>query len=116
MCGIVCGATAAILALASPAFADGDGGTIYQRDVHTYEYQRAAPPVVVERRVVPAPVVTETVVVRRPVVVVQPPVVVEDYPVYAAPLYRTPRVYAYGAFPAWRGGGWGHRRHFPGHW
>ena len=36
-----------------------------------------------------APVVSETVVVRRPVIVEPPPLVVEEYPVYPAP-----RVYA----------------------
>ena len=82
----------------------------YEREVHTYEY-RTAPPVVVE----PAPIVSETVVVRRPVIVAPPPVVVDEYPVYAAPrVYAAPPVYAY-AGPVWRGG-WGHRGHFRGRW
>ena len=49
-----------------------------------------------------APVLSETVVVRRPVVVAPPPVVVEEYPVYPAPpmsvaprVYASPPVYAY---------------------
>jgi hypothetical protein len=45
----------------------------------SYEY-RTSPPVVVEES---APVVSETLVVRRPVIVAPPRVVVEDYPVYA---------------------------------
>jgi len=99
---------ATALVFASPAMAadlsyiDGPG---YEREVHTYEH-RVAPPVVVEER---APVVSETVVVRRPVVVAPPRGVVEEYPVYAAP-----RAYAY-AGPGWRGG-WGYRRHFHGGW
>jgi hypothetical protein len=100
-----------VLALASPAaaadlsvtrYSQGPG---YEREVDVREY-RTAPPVVVEE---PAPVVSETVVVRRPVVVAPPRVVVEEYPVYPAP-----RVYAY-AGPGWRGG-WGYRRHFHGGW
>jgi hypothetical protein len=80
----------------------------YER--HTYEY-RTAPPVVVEQ---PAPVVAETIVVRRPVIVAPPRVVVDEYPVNAAPrVYAAPPVYAY-AGPVWSGG-WGHRRHFRGH-
>ena len=83
----------------------------YEREVQTYEY-RTAPPVIVEE---PAPVVSETVVVRRPVIVAPPPVVVDEYPVYAAPrVYAAPPVYAY-AGPAWRDG-WGHRHHFRGRW
>jgi hypothetical protein len=83
----------------------------YAPEFHTYEY-RTAPPVVIEE---PAPVVSETVVVRRPVIVAPPPVVVDEYPVYAAPrVYAAPPVYAY-AGPVWRDG-WGHRRHFRGRW
>jgi hypothetical protein len=89
----------------------------YEREVHPYAY-RPAPPVVVEES---APVLSETVVVRRPVVVAPPPVVVEEYPVYPAPpmsvaprVYASPPVYAY-AGPGWRGG-WGHRRYFGGRW
>jgi hypothetical protein len=76
----------------------------YEREA-SYGY-RTAPSVVVEER---APVVSDTVVVRRPVVVAPVPVVVDEYPVYAAP-----RVYAYGG-PAWRDG-WGYRRHFHRGW
>ena len=108
---------ASALALASPAVAADLRVTpysevpSYEREVHPYEY-RTAPPVVVE---VPAPVVSETVVVRRPVIVAPPPVVVDEYPVYAAPrVYAAPPVYAY-AGPVWRDG-WGHRRHFRGRW
>jgi hypothetical protein len=40
-------------------------------------------------------------VVRRPVIVAPPPVVVDEYPVYAAPrVYAAPPVYAY-AGPGW---------------
>ena len=104
---------ASALALASPAMANGvtphSEVPSYEREVHPY---RTAPPVVVEE---PAPIVSETVVVRRPVIVAPPPVVVDEYPVYAAPrVYAAPPVYAY-AGPAWRDG-WGHRRHFRGRW
>jgi hypothetical protein len=75
----------------------------YERHTHTYEY-RSEPRVVVTE---PAPVTTETIVVRRPVVVRPPRVVVEEYPVYE------PRLYAY-AGPRWRG--WGHRHHFHRGW
>ncbi|MGC2336315.1 MAG: hypothetical protein WA625_11140, partial [Pseudolabrys sp.] len=62
-----------------------------------------------------APAVSETLVVRRPVIVAPPPVVVDEYPLYAAPrVYAAPPVYAY-AGPAWREG-WGHRRHPRGRW
>jgi hypothetical protein len=48
-------------------------------------------------------------------IVAPPPVVVDEYPVYAAPrVYAAPPVYAY-AGPVWRDG-WGHRRHFRGRW
>ena len=77
----------------------------YEREASTYDY-RTAPPVVVEER---APVVSETVVVRRPVVVAPAPVVVDEYPVYAER-----QAYAY-ASPVWRGG-WGYRRHFHRGW
>jgi hypothetical protein len=116
---------ATALALASPAVAADLPVTRYGEvpsyERHTYEY-RTAPPVVVEE---PAPVVSETVVVRRPVIVAPPPVVVDEYPVYAAPrVYTAPPVYAY-AGPVWRDGwgprpvwrdGWGHRRHFRSRW
>jgi hypothetical protein len=102
---------ASVIALASPVMAADLPVTgysqvpTYHRQVEVNEY-RTAPPVVVEEE--PAPLVSETVVVRRPVVVAPPRVVVEEYPVYPAPLY------AY-AGPVWRGG-WGHRRHFHGGW
>jgi hypothetical protein len=106
---------ASALALASPAVAADLPITPYREapsyERHTYEY-RSAPPVVIEEQ---APVVSETVVVRRPVTVAPPPVVVDEYPVYAAPrVYAAPPVYAY-AGPVWRDG-WGHRRHFRGRW
>jgi hypothetical protein len=41
-------------------------------------------------------------------------VVVDEYPVYAAPRVYAAPVYAY-AGPVWRDG-WGHRRHFRGRW
>ena len=98
-----------VFALASPAVAADLPVTPYSeippREAIPYEH-RAAPPVVVEEA---APVFSETIVVRRPVVVAPPRVVVEEYPVYAAP-----RLYAY-AGPGWRGG-WGYRRHFHGGW
>ena len=107
---------ASALALASPALAadlpvprysEVPG---YEREVHPYEYRNA--PVVVEE---PAPVVSETLVVRRPVIIAPPPVGVDEYPLYAAPrVYAAPPVYAY-AGPAWRDG-WDHRRHFRGRW
>ena len=107
---------ASALALASPAAASDlpiapyASGPTYERETHIYEH-RTAPRVVGEE---PAPVATETVIVRRPVVVTPPRVVVEEYPVYAAPrVYAAPPVYAY-AGPGWRHG-WGHR-HFHGGW
>ena len=106
---------ASALALASPAVAADlpvprySEIPSYERQVLPYGYR---PPVVVEEW---APVVSETVVVRRPVIVAPPPVVVDEYPVYAAPrVYAAPQVYAY-AGPVWRDG-WGHRRHFRGGW
>jgi opacity protein-like surface antigen len=107
---------ASALALSSPAVAADlpvprySEVPSYERELPTYEYW-SAPPLVVEE---PAPIVSETVVVRRPVIVA-PPVVVDEYPVYAAPrVYAAPHVYAY-AGPVWRDG-WGHRRHFRGRW
>jgi hypothetical protein len=82
----ILGAASAI-ALASPAVAADlsvprySDVPSYERELHSYEY-RTAPPVVVEE---PAPVVSETVVVRRPVIVAPPQVVVDEYPVYATP-------------------------------
>jgi hypothetical protein len=111
----ILGATSA-LALASPAAAADlpvtpyGGVQGYEREAYTYEY-RTAPPVVVEER---APLVSETVVVRRPVVVAPSPVVVEEYPVFRPRVYASPRAYAY-AGPG-RGGWWGHRHHFRGGW
>ena len=104
---------ASAFALASPAVA-ADLSVIpqvpsYERP--TYEY-RTAPRVVVEE---PAPVVSETVIVRRPVIVAPAPVVVDEYPVYATPrVYAAAPIYAY-AGPGWRHG-WGHRGHFRGRW
>src|SRR5690242_16032257 len=98
---------ASLLAFASSAMAadlsitrysDGPG---YQQEVRTYEYRPA--PVIVEH---PAPIVSETVVVRRPAVVAAP-VVIDDYPVYAPPA-----VYGYTG-PVWHRG-WGYRSHFRG--
>jgi opacity protein-like surface antigen len=104
---------ASALALVSPAVAADvpvprySEVPSYEREVPTYEYRRA-PPLVVEE---PAPVV----VVRRHVIVAPPPVLVDEYPVYAAPrVYAAPHAYAY-AGPVWRDG-WGHRRHFRGRW
>jgi hypothetical protein len=103
---------ASALALASPTVAAELPINGYSESYgRTYEY-RTAPPVVVEQ---PAPIVSETVVVRRPVIVAPPPVVVDEYPVYAAPrVYAAPHAYAY-AGPVWRDG-WGHRRYFRGRW
>jgi hypothetical protein len=111
MRNLILGAASA-LALASPAVASDLPVTSYSESyARSYEY-RTSPPVVVEES---APVVAETLVVRRPVIVAPPRVVVEDYPVYATPrVYAAPRVYAYEG-PGWRGG-WGHRRHFYGGW
>jgi hypothetical protein len=98
------------LALATPAVAADlyippyGTGPGYGPEVHAYEYRVAPPSVYVEE---PAPLVYETVVVRRPVIVAPPPAFVDEYPFYALP-----PPYAYG--PAWRGG-WDHRR-FYGPW
>ena len=106
---------ASALALASPAVAADLSVTPRYSEVPGYEREyeyRTAPHVVIEE---PAPVVSETLVVRRPVIVAPPPVVVDEYPLYAAPrVYAAPPVYAY-AGPDWRNG-WGHRRHFRGRW
>ena len=93
---------ASALALASPAvaadlqvtpYSENPG---YEQEVPPYAYE-AAPPYAYGT----AP----------PVIVAPPPVVVDEYPVYAAP-----PVYAY-AGRVWRGGwGWGHRGHFRGGW
>ena len=111
MRNLILGAASA-LAFSSPAVASDLPVTSYSESYsRSYEY-RTPPRVVVEES---APVVSETVVVRRPVVVAPPRVVVEEYPVYAAPrVHVAPRVYAY-AGPRWHGG-WGHRRHFHGGW
>jgi len=107
---------ASALALASPAGASDlpvapyANVPSYERHTHTYEY-RTAPPVVVAE---PAPVGSETIIIRRPMAVA-PPVVVDEYPVYSAPrVYVAPPVYAY-AGPGWRHG-WHHRSHFYGGW
>src|SRR3954462_9461627 len=101
---VILGAASA-LALASPATAADLPGETRSYEREAYEYQ-SAPPAIVEE----APVVSETVVVRRPVIVEPPPLVLEEYPVYPAPrVYAVrPPVYAY-AGPGWRGG-WGYRR------
>ncbi|WP_407157214.1 hypothetical protein [Bradyrhizobium sp. STM 3557] len=111
MRNVIFGAAGA-LALACPAVAADLPVVSYSESyARSYEY-RTPPPVVVEE---PAPVVSETVVVRRPIIVGPPRVVVEDYPVYAEPrVYAAPHVYAY-AGPPWRAG-WGYRRHFYGDW
>ena len=106
---------ASALALASPAVAADLQVTPYS-EVPSYEREayayRPTPRVFVEES---APVFSETFVVRRPVVVAPPPVVIEEYPVYAAPrVYTAPPLYAY-AHPVWRDG-WGHRRHYRGRW
>ena len=99
MRNLIFGAASA-LALASPAVASDLPVTSYSESyARSYEY-RTSPPVVVEES---APIVSETLVVRRPVIVAPPRGVVEEYPVYA---YES---------PGWRGG-WGHRRHFHGGW
>jgi hypothetical protein len=70
---LIMGAASA-LALASPAAAADlpvtpySSGPSYERETHSYEY-RTAPPVVVAE---PAPVASETVIVRRPVIVAPP--------------------------------------------
>ena len=104
---------ASALALASPAGASDlpvapyDDLPTYER--HTYEYQ-TAPAVVAQ----PAPVVSDTVIIRRPVILA-PRVVVEEYPVYPAPrAHVAPPAYAYGG-PGWRRG-WNYRHHSDGGW
>ncbi|MGB7827924.1 MAG: hypothetical protein WBL86_16750, partial [Pseudolabrys sp.] len=75
---------ASALALASPAVAADLSVTPRYSEVPGYEREyeyRTAPHVVIEE---PAPVVSETLVVRRPVIVAPPPVVVDEYPLYAA--------------------------------
>ena len=103
---------ASAFALASPAAASDlpvySNGPSYERETHTYEH-KTAPPVIAE----PAPVVSETVIVRRPVIVAPPRVVIDEYPVYAAPrVYAAPHVYAY-AGPVWHHG-WRHRGYYGG--
>jgi len=111
MRNLILGAASA-LALASPAVAaDLPVASYSESYARSYEYTTPSPLVVEES----APVVSDTVVVRRPVIVAPPRVVVEDYPVYAEPrVYAAPDAYAY-AGPGWRGG-WSHRRHFYGGW
>jgi len=73
--------------LAAPRYSEAPG----------YEYRTASPVVFQE----PAPVM-----------VAPPPVVIEDYPVYAAPpVYVAPPTYAYAGL-VWREG-WGHRGSLP---
>ena len=133
---------ASALVLSSPAMASDLAVTRYsevphhEREVRTKEVRTrevqtyTSPRVVVERRTAPrviveerAPVVSETVVVRRPPVIVErPPVVVAPPPVVVEPrrvvveeeypFYAEPSVYA-SAGPVWR---WGHRRHFRDGW
>jgi hypothetical protein len=105
-------AGAAVVALATPALA---ADLPVYRDGVSYRqsYRAPAPRVRVAPRVVDRTVVRETVVVRRPVVVARPRVIVEEYPVFAAPVYAPP-VVAYGG-PAFRPRFWGPRRHFVGH-
>jgi hypothetical protein len=104
--------TASALAIASPAMAADLAVTDYRESyVRSYEY-RASPRVVVEE---PAPVVSETVVVRRPMVVEPPPVVVEEETIYSRPrVYAAPPVYAYSG-ARWNPE-WGYRHHFRGGW
>jgi hypothetical protein len=111
MRNLILGAASA-LALCSQAMASDLPVTRYSESYgRSYEY-RPSQPVVVEE---PAPLISETVVVRRPVVVAPPRVVVEEYPVYAPPrVYAAPRLYAYEG-SGWRGG-WGRRHHFHGGW
>jgi hypothetical protein len=89
-------------------------GPTYQREVPRYEreYRAPAPRVTVVPRVIEEPVVSETVIIRRPVVVARPRVIIEEFPVYTAPR----QVYAYSAYPVWRGGPWGHRKRLFGRW
>ena len=110
MRNLILGAAGA-LALASPAIASDLSVPPYSEGYARPYVYRSAPPVIVEER---APVVSETVVVRRPVMVAPPPVVVEEYPVYERRIYAGPPAYAY-AGPPWRGG-WGYRRHYYGGW
>jgi len=104
--------TATALEIASPAIASDLPATGYREShVRTYEY-RTAPRVVVEEA---APVVSETMVVRRPVVVETPRVVVEERRIYSEPrVYAAPRVYTY-AGPRWRPGS-DYRHHLRDGW
>ena len=79
---------ASALALASPAVAADLSVTPRYSEVPGYEREyeyRTAPHVVIEE---PAPVVSETLVVRRPVIVAPPPVVVDEYPLYHCMRHR----------------------------
>jgi len=96
MRSVILGAASA-LAVASPAWAADLAITRYS-EVPAYAYERA-PAIVVEER---APIVSETVVVRRPAIVASAPVFVDEYPIYAPP------VYTYRG-PVWHAG-WGPRR------
>src|SRR5437870_961911 len=109
------GALAAILAVASPAFADGlpaspysQGGEKY-REVHKYEREYRYP----EARVTIAPSVVSvpaSVVVEQPVVV-RRPVIVEREVVVAPRVVEVPSVYAYAIGPRFHRP-WGHRGRF----
>jgi opacity protein-like surface antigen len=93
---------ASALALASPAVAADLQVTPYSENPG---YEQEAPPYAYG---IAPPYMYGT---APPVIVAPPQVVVDEYPVYAAP-----PVYAY-AGSVWRGGwGWGHRGHFRGGW
>ena len=107
---------ASALALASPAvaadlqvtpYSENPG---YEQEVPPYEYGTAPPYAYGVAR----PYAPYAYGAAPPVIVAPPPVVVDGYPVYAAPrVYVAPPVYAY-AGPVWRPG-WAHR-HFHGGW
>jgi hypothetical protein len=107
---LILGAVSA-MAIASPAVASDLAVTGYrEKYVSSYEY-RTSPRVVIEEA---APVVSETVVVRRPVVVAPAPAVVEEESVYSARrVYAAPRVYA--SDVPWHRG-WGYRHHLRDGW
>ena len=87
---------ASALAFASPAAA-ADLTVPRYSEVPSYEYH--------------------TAIVEDPttVIVAPPPMVIEEYPIYAAPpVYAAPPAYAY-AGPVWHER-WSHRGHFRGRW
>jgi hypothetical protein len=105
-------AAVAVVVLATPALA---ADLPLYRDGASYpsqSYREPAPHVRVAPRGVDRTVVRETIVVRRPIVVARPRVIIEEYPVYAAPMYAPPVVAYGGPVYAHR---WGPRRHFVGH-